>query len=101
TTPMAILRSSSPQNDLVTSFWIVCCVYFALSFVRNPNLFNAIALGAALGLAALTKGTAFVFAAPVVLGLGVWLAAHVRGQRAPGPSGRSWGRVLGLLGVVA
>jgi 4-amino-4-deoxy-L-arabinose transferase-like glycosyltransferase len=101
TIPMAILQSSSPQNDLVTSFWIVCCIYFALSFARNPNLFHAFALGAALGLAALTKGTAFVFAAPVVLGLGIWLVAHLRGQRAPGPSGRSWGGVLGLLGIVA
>lgn len=94
TTPMALLQSSSPQNDLVTSFWIACLVYFTLSFMRHPDLMNACAIGASLGLATLTKGTAYVFAAPVLLGLGIWLALRIRAER---QHTRPWVRALVLL----
>ena len=67
----------SPQNDLVTSFWIICLVYFAISFAAHPDIVNTYALGVALGLATLTKGTAYVFAAPVLLGLGIRLALGI------------------------
>lgn len=96
TTPMAILQSSSPQNDLVTSFWILCLVYFAISFAAHPDIVNAGALGVALGLATLTKGTAYVFAAPVLLGLGIWLALRIRAAR---KVARPWVHALTLLGL--
>lgn len=98
TTPMAILQASSPQNDLVTSFWIVCCIYFALSIVRQPDVLHASALGTAFGLAMLTKGTAYIFAAPILLGLTLWLVTRLCGQR---HLRGSLGHALGLVCVLA
>lgn len=102
TTPMAILQSSSPQNDLVTSFWLTCCVYFALRFAHERGIVNACALGVALGLATLTKGTAYVFAAPIVLGLALWLITHLRRHhRHRLTVNRIWGSALSLLCLAA
>jgi 4-amino-4-deoxy-L-arabinose transferase-like glycosyltransferase len=62
TLPMAILQASSTQNDLVVSFWLVCFCYFSLRFVQNHGWPLAAAAGGALGLALLTKATAYIFA---------------------------------------
>ena len=63
TLPMAILQGSSTNNDHVVSLWIVCFVYFSLKIMRQgikPLLL--VCLGASLGLAILTKGTAYIYA---------------------------------------
>jgi hypothetical protein len=70
TIPMAILQSSSTQNDLVVSFWLVCFVCCLLLFRKNPGWAEALGIGASLGLAVLTKGTAYFFAFPFL----IWLA---------------------------
>jgi 4-amino-4-deoxy-L-arabinose transferase-like glycosyltransferase len=62
--PMGILQSSSTQNDYVVSFWIVCLVYFLLRFNKKNSLFNCIGAAAGLGLAILTKGTAYIYSFP-------------------------------------
>jgi len=67
TIPMGILQASSTQNDLAVSFWLVCFVYFGMRMARQPDLPSAAAAGASLGLAVLTKGTAYIFAAPFVV----------------------------------
>ena len=87
TTPMLILQSSSPENHLVTSFWIVCAIYFALTIVHRPRLVDVYALGIALGLAMLTKGTAYVFAVPI---LGASGSAGDRSTRPNSHSCWSW-----------
>jgi len=66
TVPMAVLQSSSTQNDLVVGFWISCMVFFVLRLRRTGRLLDALGAGLALGLALLTKGTAGLFAAPFV-----------------------------------
>ncbi len=68
TIPMAILQSSSTQNDLVVSFWMVCFIYFGLRSIqqeRAPRLIFMMACS--LGLAILTKGTAYIFAFPFLV----------------------------------
>ena len=59
TLPSAILQASGPKNDCLTSLWLVCLVYFALQ-ADLPFL------GLSLGLALATKGTAYLFAPPLL-----------------------------------
>lgn len=72
TLPMGILQSTSTQNDYVTAFWLVCLVALLLEPGSSPVM-----IGACLGLALLTKGTAWLFAAP----LGVWVLARFIGEK--------------------
>ena len=73
TLPMGILQSSSTQNDYVVAYWLACLA--ALVTDSTPRTWPwMVALGAALGLATLTKATAFVFALPFL----VWLAVRMR-----------------------
>lgn len=65
--PMGVLQSTSTQNDYVVGFWLLCFVFQVLKFRRTKKLFDGVFLGCALGLAVLTKPTAYVFAAPFVL----------------------------------
>jgi hypothetical protein len=69
TIPMAIVQSSSTQNDLAVSFWIVCFVLFGILFIKTPAWSHVILMGSSLGLAIFTKGTAYIFAFPFI----VWL----------------------------
>ncbi len=73
TLPMGILQGSSTQNDLVVSFWVVAFAFFVLRTIAAEKLRSGDAfwLGASLGLALLTKGTAYFYAAPFC----IWLAA--------------------------
>lgn len=70
TIPMGILQSSSTQNDYAVAFWLVCLAWTGLQFMKEKELKWAVMAGASLGLAVLTKGTAYLFAFPFV----VWLA---------------------------
>ena len=67
TVPMGILQSSSTQNDYVVSFWLVCFVYFGILFSERSSWYRALAAGASLGLAILTKGTAYIYAFPFLI----------------------------------
>ncbi len=69
TLPMGILQSTSTQNDYVVSFWLLAFVLFTVKYVRTPRPSFAYALGLSLGLALLTKATAYIFAFPFC----VWL----------------------------
>jgi len=55
TIPMAILQSSSTQNDLVTAAFCLGFAYFLLRFVRTLSFHDAIFCALSLGLALLTK----------------------------------------------
>lgn len=67
TLPMGILQSTSTQNDLVVGFWIVCFVYFGLRLQQSLKWEYSVHLGLSLGLAVLTKGTAYIYIAPFVI----------------------------------
>jgi hypothetical protein len=70
TLPMGILQASSVQNDYVTTLWLVCLVNALLAWRDQPaSTGRALAVGASLGLALLTKGSAYIFAAPLLAGL--------------------------------
>lgn len=68
--PMVILQSTSTQNDLVVSFWLVCFVYYLLNLIKPNNdksLFYTVLTALSLGLALLTKNTAYIFAFPFII----------------------------------
>lgn len=70
-TPMAILQSTSTQNDLVLSLWLVMFVAFLVPLAfdvdcRKPVV-HAIMAGISGGLAILTKGSALIFILPITL----------------------------------
>lgn len=111
TIPMGIMQASSTQNDYVVSFWLVCMAVFILCLNRQPPSSRrseagslpretrgagvvgwALLVGGALGLALLTKPTAYVFAFPFI----VWMAL-VRIRR---DGVQAW-RALALVFVVA
>lgn len=66
TIPQGVLEASGPKNDCVVAFWLVCLVYFLLSFGHKPGGIELLSIGAALGLAVFTKGTAYAFAPPLI-----------------------------------
>lgn len=68
TLPMGILQATSSKSDTSVSLWLTIFVYFALRASRNDDASARVQdcayAGAALGLALLSKGTAYIFAAP-------------------------------------
>ncbi|MGB3652267.1 MAG: glycosyltransferase family 39 protein [Rivularia sp. (in: cyanobacteria)] len=78
TIPMGILQGSSTQNDYAVAFWLVCLAYYVLIAVKSKN--NQIPLffiGASIGLATLTKSSAYVFGFPFMLWFGVVKLKHL------------------------
>jgi 4-amino-4-deoxy-L-arabinose transferase-like glycosyltransferase len=67
TIPSAVLGASSTKNDCVLAYWIVLIVYLLLRWRRSQNWPHALAIGAALGLAAFTKGTSYLLLPCLVL----------------------------------
>jgi hypothetical protein len=71
TIPMGIAQASGTQNDYVVAFWLISFVYYALLIAEKGISAVSVTLaGASLGLALLTKGTAYLFVPPLV----VWSA---------------------------
>lgn len=95
--PMGILQSTSTQNDYVVTFWLVCSVVFALRLLRQPApglaWLAAVAWGASLGLALVTKATAYLLAFP----FGLWVAVHL--VRCLGRRGLALLVVVGLIAL--
>lgn len=67
TIPMAILESSSTQNDLVVTSFCLGFTYFLLRFVRTLSFQDAMFCAMAMGLALLTKGTAYLYCCAIGL----------------------------------
>ena len=73
TVPMVILQASSTQNDLVLSSFIMAFTMFLLRIRSDSRFQTSLFAAIAMGLALLTKGTAYMYCAPI----GVCLAAPV------------------------
>ena len=68
TIPMGILQASSTQNDYVVGFWLICLAYFVLLSIKNKNQPSLnFFVGASLGLALLTKSSAYLYACPFMI----------------------------------
>jgi hypothetical protein len=67
TLPEGVLEASGAMNTYVGAFWIVVTVYYLLRWNERQSLNMGLAIGAAMGLAILTKGTAYLFLPCVIL----------------------------------
>jgi hypothetical protein len=74
TIPQGILEASGVKNDYVVAFWLVVLAYYLFTFRREPTWPHTFGIGAVLGLAWLTKGTAYIFSLAMLLTWGLaWL----------------------------
>ncbi len=78
TLPMAILQASSVQTDIAITYWFLCFVYMFLQWIKHREIVLASYGGIALGLAILTKGTAYVVGLPFVLYFAYLLLKNIR-----------------------
>jgi 4-amino-4-deoxy-L-arabinose transferase-like glycosyltransferase len=83
TIPMGILQASSTQNDYVIAFWVVCLAHYLLLTVqanKNSNWTNFFQIGSSVGLAILTKGTAYFYVFPFLIWLSLSQIKRLRWQ---------------------
>jgi len=72
--PMAILQSTSTQNDLAVAFWLLCIGYLLLAQAPRPvRAGGSLWMGLAIGLGILTKGTVFLYVAPFLIWYLAWV----------------------------
>jgi len=84
TIPMAILQSTSTQNDVVVAGYVLAAAFFFLrAFAADGAPFRDLALGgAAVGLGLASKGTAYLLAVPLLgTAAGAALGRFARGQQ--------------------
>jgi len=65
--PEGVLEASGAMNTYVGGFWIVVAVYYLLRWNKQQSWNIAFAMGAAVGLAILSKGTSYVFLSCMLL----------------------------------
>ncbi|MET7420336.1 hypothetical protein [Dactylosporangium sp. NPDC005555] len=72
TAPAVALESTSTQNDLVVTAWVVCAATLALDGVRRVSTVgDVLSLAAVAGLTAVTKSTGLMALAPILIFWGI------------------------------
>ncbi len=80
TIPEGVLEASGAMNTYVGGFWIVVAIYYLLRWNKDQSWGVALALGSAVGLAIMTKGTAYLFL-PFVLLACWWMGSTLARKR--------------------
>ncbi len=73
TTPSVFMQATSTQNDIVVAFFLLSSILFFIQYIKESTIKNALLIGLAIGLAIITKGTAFVYLIPIILFCGAYL----------------------------
>lgn len=66
TIPSVALQASTAKNDIVCAFFVLCTIYFSTNVFEKTNRGSFIFLGISVGLGMLTKGTYYIFSAPIL-----------------------------------
>jgi hypothetical protein len=96
TLPAAILQATSTQTDLVCGAMCLAFAFLLIRFTREQTPSYAIYCGLALGLALLSKGTAYLFIAAIGVSLGTLCLVRLRGLPWPNAA-----RAFGLAALLA
>lgn len=99
--PMAIMQGSSTQNDLLVGLWLMIAASLALQVLRCPdrNLARGLIASAAVALALLTKGTAWLYLPPILLLLAFAMVRRLGWGRAIGAGVAGLAIVLSLCAI--
>ncbi|CAN1549761.1 Glycosyltransferase RgtA/B/C/D-like [Flavobacteriaceae bacterium] len=73
TIPSAELQATTTKNDIVCGFFVIIALYYCIKTYYEININNFIFLGLSIGLAIFTKGTAYLFLAPFLVFLAIFL----------------------------
>lgn len=65
--PEVLLQASSTQNNIVESFFVLTAYYLTLKAIKGTQFKDYFFLGIAVGLALLTKATAYIYLFPILL----------------------------------
>jgi hypothetical protein len=80
TAPMVIAQATSTQTDLVTAAWVACVASLVLDVIRRPaGPVDAVMLGLAVGLTAVSKTTGLLAVGPLLV-LGVTAQVRIGAQ---------------------
>ena len=66
TIPAVELQSTTTKNDIVCAFFVLSALFYTLKIFKNNSVNNSVFLGLSVGLGFITKGTAYVFMAPIL-----------------------------------
>ena len=66
TIPAVELQSTTTKNDIVCAFFVLTALFYTLKIFKNNSVNNSVFLGLSVGLGFITKGTAYVFMAPIL-----------------------------------
>lgn len=67
TIPQGAMQAYDLKNDYVCAFWMASAVYFLLSTIAGNSIIDGVFAGTSIGLALLTKGTAFLYITPFMV----------------------------------
>lgn len=82
TIPMSILQSTSTQNDLVTASFVLAFTLFMLRLAKEFDRANFVFASLSLGLALLTKATAYLYCGATGLVIGLIILGRARSSLA-------------------
>ena len=66
TIPAVELQSTTTKNDIVCAFFVLSSLFYSLKIFKNNSLNSTVFFGLSIGLGFITKGTAYVFMAPIL-----------------------------------
>lgn len=69
--PSAELQATTPKNDIICAFFVISALYYCIMSYRSPGVVTFIQLGLSVGLGMFTKGTFYLYIAPVLLVFGI------------------------------
>ncbi|CAM3838090.1 Glycosyltransferase RgtA/B/C/D-like domain-containing protein [Flavobacterium branchiophilum] len=76
-TPSILLEATTTKNDIVCGFFIITTALFSIRVYLRSNVENFIFLGLSIGLAIFTKGTAYLFIAPIIVILALFICHNI------------------------